>query len=72
MGFLDDAKKKLTKAVDDHGDKISDGLDRAGKAIDDKTGGKHSDKIKQGLDKAKGALDDLDGKPDDLSPGAKQ
>ncbi len=71
MGFLDDAKKKLTDAVDTHGDKISDGLDKAGRALDEKTGGKHTDKIQQGLDKAKGALDDLDGKSDDL-PGGSQ
>ncbi|MEO5651549.1 MAG: antitoxin [Marmoricola sp.] len=69
MGFLDDAKKKLTSAIDEHGDKISDGLDKAGKVLDDKTGGKHSEKIQQGLTKAKGALDDLDGKSDDFTSG---
>ena len=30
MGFLDDAKAKLTDAVDSQGDKIADGLDKAG------------------------------------------
>jgi hypothetical protein len=66
MGFLDDAKKKLTKAVDQHGDKINDGLDKAAGAIDKKTGGKHTDKIRQGVEKTKGALDGLDGRNDDL------
>lgn len=70
MGFLDDAKKKLSDAVGKHGDKISDGLDKAGDAIDKKTGGKHSDKIRTGVSKTKGALDDLDGKRDDLSSGS--
>ena len=28
MGFLDKAKKQLTDAVDKHGDKIGDGLDK--------------------------------------------
>ena len=45
MGFLDKAKDKLTKAVDQHGDKIADGIDKAGKAVNDKTGGKHADKV---------------------------
>ena len=45
MGFLDDAKKKLGDAVDKHGDKISDGLDKAGNAVDVKTGGKHRAQI---------------------------
>ena len=45
MGFLDDAKKKLGDAVDKHGDKIGDGLDKAAKLADEKTKGKYSDKI---------------------------
>jgi hypothetical protein len=67
MGFLDDAKAKLTDAVDKHGDKIADGLDRAGAAVDKQTGGKHSDKITTGVAKAKEGLDRLDGRRDDFS-----
>ena len=52
MGFLDDAKAKLTDAVDNHGDKIADGLDKAGAVVDDKTGGKYTDKIDAGVEKA--------------------
>lgn len=66
MGFLDDAKKKLEDAVDKHGDKISEGLDKAAGVVDDKTKGKYSDKINQGVEKAKDGLDKLDGKNDDL------
>jgi hypothetical protein len=66
MGFLDNAKDKLTKAVDQHGDKIAQGLDKAGELADKKTKGKYSDKIESGLGKAKGALDKLDGKDDDI------
>lgn len=66
MGFLDDAKKKLTDAVDQHGEKINEGLDKAAGAIDKKTGGKHSEKIRQGVARTKDALDGLDGKDDDL------
>ena len=70
MGFLDNAKAKLSEAVDKHGDKISDGLTKAGAAADKKTGGKYTDKIDAGLDKAKGALDGLDGKQDDMTDPA--
>ena len=70
MGLLDEAKKKLGSAVDKHGDKISAGLDKAGNAVDVKTGGKHRANIKTGVAKAKGALEDLDGKRDDFSPTA--
>jgi hypothetical protein len=67
MGFLDEAKKKLTGAVDAHGDKIASGLDKAGGFVDKKTGGKYSEKIEGGLGKAKDALDKLDGKNDDIA-----
>lgn len=68
MGFLDDAKKKLGDAVDKHGDKISEGLDKAGREIDERTGGKHRANIDAGVGRAKKALDDLDGQRDDLPP----
>jgi len=68
VGFLDDAKKKLGDAVDKHGDKISDGLDKAGHAIDERTGSKHTDGINSGVGKAKDTLDGLDGKRDDMPP----
>lgn len=70
MSFLDKAKAKLGKAVDDHGDKISDGIDRAARLADEKTGGKHTDKITRATGKAREALDSLDSKDDgDLGPG---
>jgi hypothetical protein len=70
MGFLDDAKAKLNDAVDKHGDKISQGIDKAANLADQKTGGKYSEKIDTGAAKAKDALEKLDGKNDDLGgPG---
>ena len=69
MGFLDNAKAKLTQAVDQHGDKIAEGIDKAGKAVNDKTGGKHADHITKATGKARDALDNLDGKNDDIPPG---
>ena len=67
MGFLDNAKNKLNDAVDQHGDKISDGIDKAAALADEKTGGKHTDKIESATGKAKDALDKLDGKNDDIT-----
>lgn len=64
MGFLDKAKGKLTHAVDKHGDKVADGIDKAAQRLDDKTGGKHAPKIATGAERAKEALDKLDGKND--------
>jgi hypothetical protein len=66
VGFLTDAKKTLSTAVDKHGDKISEGLDKAGAAIDARTGGKYRDKIDAGVGKAKTTLDGLDGRRDDF------
>lgn len=64
MGFFDKAKSKLTAAVDQHGDKIADGVDKAAEQLDARTKGKHADKIATGAEKAKDALDKLDGKDD--------
>jgi uncharacterized protein YjbJ (UPF0337 family) len=69
MGFMDKAKAKLTDAVDQHGDKIAQGIDKAGSLANEKTGGKHADKIDQATGKARDALDSLDGKNDDIPPG---
>jgi hypothetical protein len=64
MGFLDKLRKGATKAVDEHGDKISRGLDKAAGAVDKKTKGKYSDQIQTGLGKTKDGLDRLDDKRD--------
>jgi len=69
MGFMDKAKAALTDAVDQHGDKIAQGIDKAGSVVNEKTGGKHADKIDQAAGKARDALDSLDGKNDDIPPG---
>lgn len=69
MGFLDKAKAKLTDAVDQHGDKIAQGIDKAGGMVNEKTGGKHADKIDQATGQARDALDSLDGRNDDIPPG---
>ena len=66
MGIFDKLKKQATKAVDEHGDQIASGIDKAADMADKKTGGKYSDKIDTGTEKAKDALDKLDGKNDDI------
>ncbi|TYL51308.1 antitoxin, partial [Nocardioides sp. BGMRC 2183] len=72
MGFLDDAKKKLSAAVDKHGDKIDSSIDKAADFADKKTGGKYRGQIQGGVGKAKDALDKLDGRDDDLGPGQRE
>ena len=66
MGFLDKLKKQATKAVDDHGDQIAQGIDKAAAAVDKKTGRKHHGQVETGREKLKDALDSLDGKNDDI------
>ncbi|MCW2815188.1 MAG: hypothetical protein JWN84_2643 [Nocardioides sp.] len=66
MGFMDKMKKKATQAVDQHGDKIATGIDKAAAAANKKTGGKHQDKITKATGKAKQGLDKLDGRNDDI------
>jgi hypothetical protein len=61
---LDDIKKKAADLVDEHGDKIKDGIDKVADVADDKTSGKHSDKIESAAEKAKDAVDKLAGGTD--------
>ncbi|MYV45172.1 antitoxin [Streptomyces sp. SID2888] len=49
---LKDLKDKVEDVAEAHGGKISDGLEKVGHFIDDKTGGRHSDKIDTAVDKA--------------------
>jgi hypothetical protein len=73
MGMFDNLKKKATAAVDQHGDKIASGIDKAADLADKKTKGKHGGQITKGATAAKGALDKLDGRDDDIpnDPGPK-
>jgi len=70
MSFFDKAKDALTGAVDKHGDKIAEGIDKTAEMIDDRTGGKHADKLADGAERAKDALDRLDGRDDDIPDGS--
>ena len=66
MGFLDDAKKKLAKAVDQHGDKIEKGADQLGRTINARTGNKHADKIAKGRAQLRKSMENRDGRGDDF------
>ena len=68
MGIFDNLKKKATKAVDEHGDQIAKGIDKAADLADSKTKGQHSDKVNKASGAAKDALDKLDGRDDDIPP----
>jgi ABC-type transporter Mla subunit MlaD len=66
MSMFDNMKDKASDLVDGHGDKVGEGLDKAGEFADEKTGGKYSDQIDSGVDQAKDRLDGLDGQDDDI------
>ena len=57
MGALDNLKDKAQDLIEQHGDKIDSGLEKAAQIVDEKTGGKYHDKIAGGVDKAQEALD---------------
>ena len=66
MGLMDNLKAKLAPAkgkvsglAQQHGDKVTHGLDKAAKVVDKKTKGKYSDKIQTGTGKARDAMDRL-------------
>ncbi|SCK48508.1 MT0933-like antitoxin protein [Streptomyces sp. WMMB 714] len=55
MGFMDKVKDMLGQ----HSDKVSKGVDKAGKMADSKTKGKYSDQIRSGTQKAKDQAEKL-------------
>ena len=73
MGALDKLKNKAQDMARENSDKIKNGLDKAAKFADSKTGGKHSDKINEGVQKAKGMVEKLDDETDQgPTPGTSQ
>ncbi|MEU0808010.1 antitoxin [Streptomyces sp. NPDC005970] len=61
---LKNLKEKAEDLAEAHSDKISDGLEKVGDFVDDKTSGKHSDKIDTAVDKAQGFVEKLGEKKD--------
>ena len=66
MGVFDNMKDKATEHVDQHGDQVGEGVDKAGDFVDERTGGQYADKVDQGQEGLKSALDGLDGQDDDI------
>jgi hypothetical protein len=56
---FDKLMQQAEDLVEEHHEKIKDGVDKAGDLVDDKTGGKYSDHVDTGQDAAKGVIDDL-------------
>ncbi|WP_228122686.1 antitoxin [Saccharothrix syringae] len=54
---FDELKEKAKDALGQHGDKVDQGVDRAGQFVDERTGGQHTEHIQQGTEKAKEGLD---------------
>ncbi|MFI0742107.1 antitoxin [Streptomyces sp. NPDC021100] len=78
MGLFDDLKAKIGPVKDkvgglvqQHGDKIEQGLDKAARMVDSKTDGKYSNQIRTGAGKAKEALGRLAEEPKSEGPGPK-
>ncbi len=67
MSMFDNMKDKASDLVDEHGEQVGEGVDKAGDFVDEKTGGQYADKVDQGQTAAKDALDNLDGQNDDIS-----
>jgi MT0933-like antitoxin protein len=59
MGTMDNMKDKAKEAAGQHGDKIDEGMDKAGQMAKEKTGGKQDDKIDQGVERGKEAVEDF-------------
>jgi hypothetical protein len=54
MGIFDKAKDLLNE----HNDKVDQGIDKAADLINQKTGGQHASQIDQAAEQAKKAMDD--------------
>lgn len=67
-GRTDALKDKAGDIAHDHGDKIGEGLDKAGGAVNKATRGRFEDKIDKATGKAKEGVDKL-GEKDDGGPG---
>lgn len=59
MGTMDNMKDKGKEAAGQHGDKIDEGIDKAGEKVKEKTPDQHDDKIDQGVERGKQAVEDF-------------
>lgn len=66
MSMFDDIKQKATELVDQHGEQIADGIDKAGDFVDEKTGAQYSGHVDTAQGALRDGLDGLDGQDDDI------
>jgi hypothetical protein len=59
MGMMDNMKDKAQDAAGQHGDKIDQGIDKAGEQAKQKAGDEHGEQIDQGAERAKDAVEDF-------------
>jgi hypothetical protein len=61
MGIADSFKDKAEQAVDKvGGDRVKQGVEKAGDQVDEKTGGKYSSHVDKGQDGASDYIDRMD------------
>ncbi|MEI2732826.1 MAG: antitoxin [Dermatophilaceae bacterium] len=59
VGMFDEIKDKATELIKGNADKVDDAIDKAGDAVDEKTGGQYADKVDMAQEKAKEAVEGL-------------
>jgi hypothetical protein len=67
MGLFDEMKDKAEDLAKDHPDQVSEGLEKAGDFLNEKTGDKFGDQIEQGENFAKERLGGGDDNQDNPS-----
>ncbi|MGW4436304.1 antitoxin [Streptomyces sp. NPDC004596] len=67
---LGPARDKVSDLARQHGDKVQHGIDKAARAVDERTKGKYTDRIHAGTGKAKEAMDRLAHKEEPHVSGA--
>ncbi|GAB3619324.1 antitoxin [Glutamicibacter sp. PS] len=60
-GNLDGLKDKASQFASEHSDQISDGIEKAGDFVDDKTGGKFAEQVDGAQEGAQNFLNNLGG-----------
>ena len=64
MGLMDNMKDKAKELAEKHGDKIEQGLDKAGEMAKNKLGPEHGEKIDKKVQQGKDAVQDFgEGQP---------
>jgi hypothetical protein len=57
--MMENMKDKAQDAAGEHGDKLAQGMDKAGEKAKQKAGDEHAEQIDQGVERGKDAVEDL-------------